>query len=85
MRGTLAIVFGVTLFTAVLPYRLFWRNESERVSFNRHRTYVLGRTENEVLLYLPDATDVSHVIVAGKDERINRGPDRFVESIFSPP
>ncbi len=83
MKGVMAIVFGVTLITAVLPYRLLWKNEAERVSFDDRRAYVLGQTDAELLIYVPDSTTNTHVIVDRDDTRIERSTDRFMESVFT--
>jgi hypothetical protein len=83
MKGALVILFGVTVITAVIPYRVLWKNEAERLSFGGQRAYILGQTDTDLLLYVPNAATTTQVIVDRHDARLERPGERVVESVFT--
>ena len=81
MRWGCMVTIALSLIVAVLPYRLLWHSRYERIEFDGARSYVLGRTPTEQLLYTPMA-DRPHRIVAPDDPRIDRRADGLVENVF---
>jgi Protein kinase domain len=74
-------LIGIVLMLLVLPYRMTWKNELERVEFKGTRCYITGNELQNLLLYCPDAHDPRVIVVPRDDsdlKRLNR-----IESIFS--
>jgi hypothetical protein len=74
-------LIGVVLMILVLPYRLIWKNESERVELSGTRCYITGVENQNVLLYCPDARVPKVRIVPQDDPAMRRL--NTIESIFS--
>ena len=75
-------IAGLFLLLLVLPYRIGWQNEVERVQFDSRRCYAIGSSVNELLLYCPTGVPPKVRPVASDDPRLRR--ENIVESIFTP-
>jgi serine/threonine-protein kinase len=80
--ATLALIAAAVLLW-VAPYRILFQNESEKVEVQGQRGYLLGESEGELLLYLPDAErNQRRLFIHEGDPRLHRL--KVVESLFSP-
>jgi predicted Ser/Thr protein kinase len=77
----MAIVISILLLNEV-PYRILWKNQAPRISYNGMRCYVIGSANPELLIFCPDATPPRNRIVGQTDPLIH--PTGVTESMFSP-
>lgn len=80
LSGVIA-VFALLVLMAELPYRILYKNESERIDLDGTRCYVLGEDEAEWLIYCPDTDQPRNRVIRSDDPRVRRSG--IVESIFT--
>ena len=51
--GPLGAMLVVTVALSELPYRIIWKSQAERITFDGDRCYVLGEADRESLILLP--------------------------------
>lgn len=81
-RATAMALAGLFVFLLVLPYRIGWHNDAERVQFESNRCYAVGATDSELLLYCPSVQPPRVRPMRADDKRIRR--ESIFESIFTP-
>jgi hypothetical protein len=76
----MAIVASILLLNEV-PYRILWKNQAPRISYDGSRCYVIGASSSDSLIFCPDLPPPRNKIVRSSDPRIH--PSGVTESIFS--
>ena len=76
----MAIVASILLLNEV-PYRILWKNQAPRISYDGSRCYVIGASGSDSLIFCPDLPPPRNKIVRSSDPRIH--PSGVTESIFS--
>jgi len=82
MKGATVLMILVAAVTMVMPYRLLWHTELERVTFEGRDAFIVARNPADLFLYVPTAPDQSRVVVSDKDPRIEWGQERVYGEIF---
>jgi hypothetical protein len=86
-QGSAAVVLAVTVFVLtaffmhVVPYRMIYRNDFEKVEYEGARCYLIGQRENDGLIYCPDADPPRHRVIAANAPQLRRSG--VFESVFS--
>jgi len=75
-------VLALAVLLSVIPYRILFQNEFERVDLEGQRCYLLGRDAGNVLVYCPEAPPPRNRVVSAGDARLRRLG--IVESVFTP-
>jgi tRNA A-37 threonylcarbamoyl transferase component Bud32 len=82
LAGTVAVILAALLLW-VVPYRILWHSEFEKVQVDGRRGYLLGQRQGQVLVYVPEAPpDERRVVIDEGDSRLRRL--HVMESVFSP-
>jgi hypothetical protein len=66
----------------VLPYRVTWHNDFQRVQYNGDRCYAIGARAEELLLHCPDISPPRNRVVTRTDTGLRH--EDVIESIFTP-
>jgi hypothetical protein len=86
-EGWIGIAGGatVTVFMLILllvPYRIVWHNEHERVTYRQQHCYLLGERAGEALLFCPIESPPRNRVVRLDDAGLERGGPE--ENMFAP-
>ncbi len=78
-----AVMIVLTIVMSEIPYRLVWRNQSERVEYAGQRCYVIGTSRDQSLVFCPDRVPPRNRIISDRDPALHRLG--IVENIFNAP
>ena len=82
MKGATVLMILVAAAMMVMPYRLLWHTELERVTFEGRDAFIVARNPPDLFLYVPNGPDQSRVVVDETDPRIEWGRERVYGEIF---
>jgi len=80
--ASIALVISILLLNEV-PYRILWKNQAPRISYDSMRCYVIGKSEPDWLIFCPDSNPPRNRVVRNTDPLIHSSSG-IPESIFSP-
>lgn len=75
------VLLLATLMT-VVPYRILFHNDFERVVADGARCYIIGRDAGNLLLHCPDVAPPRNRVMSATDPHLRR--EGIVESVFTP-
>jgi hypothetical protein len=86
--GLRAMGFGamaLCIVMLVVPYRIIWHNEAQRVTYASETCYLVAQQTDKLLLYCPGVPTPRNRVVGRSDPAV--GVSSVVESLFtsSPP
>jgi hypothetical protein len=76
-----AFLLVASVLVSVLPYRLLFHRDFERINYDGTRCYIIGQSVYELLTYCPDTSPPRNHIIKRDDPAIKRLG--IVETIFS--
>jgi serine/threonine-protein kinase len=82
MKWATVLMILVAAVMMVMPYRLLWHTELERVTFEGRYAFIIARKPPDLFLYAPTAPDQSRVVVVETDPRLEWGQERVLGEIF---
>lgn len=82
MKWGVSGLVALSVVLAVLPWRLLWHNEAERVEVDGHKGALLAETASRALVFVPDGLDRTQWVVNLDDPRLKRSGTR--EALFGP-
>jgi hypothetical protein len=83
--GALSVVVAIVALLVLMaewPYRIFFQNDFEKITFAGTRCYVIGQHVDDWLVYCPDTDPPRNRVIKGSDPAVRRLG--IVESIFTP-
>jgi hypothetical protein len=80
--AVLSLLLLVAILMTEVPYRLVWQNKSERVTVADMRCYMIGRHEDDALVFCPEKAPPRNQVIQLGDPSVRRSG--IVESIFTP-
>lgn len=79
--GGIALTALILFFGQVVPFRIVYHNDAERVSYETRMCYLVGERGNEGLLFCPERPPPWNQIVKLDDAALKR--ERIFENIFA--
>jgi serine/threonine protein kinase len=81
--AAVAAIAAVFLLLNEVPYRILFKNQAMRVTYNGMRCYAIGEDQQRWLLYCPDTKPHRNLIVPRGDPAVQLSG--VMENIFTPP